>query len=128
MTSGLELGAWSEGVGERMIMLSVDSELLIACEGHFFKCRTCNESVASSVSVGGGDDGGKLGQGSKEDDSDESLGGKEIDEAAAEVAVTEAMALQCDVSSNSPALSAVSFAVGKIFRVGQKDIVKSVER
>jgi hypothetical protein len=103
VTLGPNSGAWSEGVGERIITLSVDSELLIACEGRFFKCRTCNESVVSSVSVGGGDDGGKLGQGSKGDDSDESLGGnlgKEIVEAAAKVAVAEAMALRCDVSSS----------------------------
>lgn|ERR1700761_921615 len=54
---------------------------------------------------------------------DKFLGGVE----SVKAAVAEAMALRCEVSSNSPALSAVSLAVGKIFRAGRKVIVWTVE-
>jgi hypothetical protein len=37
------------------------------------------------------------------------------------------MALQCVVSSSSPALSVANLAEGKIFRAGQKVILKTVE-
>ena len=61
---------------------------------------------ASSVSVcGGGEDSSK---GDK--------GGKGV------VNATDEEALQCEVSTSSPALSAVSFAVGMIFRRGRADI------
>ena len=73
------------------MMLSRDSELLIASERRFVEVRrdrTCNESVvALSVSVGGG--GEDSGRG------DEDLGGGAVNAADA-----EATALRCAVSSS----------------------------
>ena len=107
---GAALGVLSEVVGERMITLSRDSKLLSMSEVCFNEPRTCDGSAASLVSVcGGGKDSGS---------GDEEMGGGADDAADA-----EATALQCVVSSSSPALSAASLAIGKIFRAGREDMM-----
>ena len=76
------------------------------------QASACNWSAASSVLVSrGGEDAGS---------GDEQLGGRR--QGAVDAAAAEATALRCMVSSSSPALSAASLAVGKIFRAGRVDM------